>query len=871
MDTSFTFVTGLTPATGRTKGASKFSKFPSEKLKQTKSKAVKNAPNLNEHNRPNKEERKKTSVYSFSSCSSLNSIMTNDSSPSSLITNDSSISLKSCSESLHFSSDRSFADGDKNKPTSKPVLKTSTSTGQTTFKKIIQEVHAGLEKITFRKKKPLKTSASSESRKSDYYDCLEHISNISIDEKIEVKISTPVDDCDKISRDEVKSRSIEELNNLEDEMVNLSLDKITTTRTKKSKSKSINKKLFDSISKDKNNSTSIAISDGATNAAKKSDRNPVLASDSSVIAIDDISPILRISVAPVNNVFLDSDEFLSRKILAENQIPETNYDKSEKRDKTEPKVISEIEKKTTVKPTKAKDNKKNAKVLSELNNLEKIKYDEDEIRIKGKLKENSVRSNNKTKKTKKKKDSFIVSDTSSVEDESISVYHKFIAENIKFDVIKTTTPRSKYKKNAAFHDDGIFTPFILRGKRSSSESEAEDDCDEIKNPKKTRLSDSSSEEDIYISNVNIRRSISSLSSNEENKPPLSTDLKLPKVEVKKKQNKVPRKKTIKPQKIIRPLSDSLTESPKSDPCLDLTSSPSFTPGSSAKVKKKVTPITFKLKNLNKLTPARFQNPEKEPLSFLKSLSTLTSPNSIHPDAEQFRKSFKKMKEQLVKKLFVLFNKEVFDNQLPEDLKIEWNARMRSSSGLCYNKRIKTIIGPNKECLRVSRIALSTKIIESPERLRDTLIHELCHAATWIIDNKADGHGPCWKSWAQKAMRRFPELPPIKRCHDYSIQTKFKYKCVQCGYTIGRHSKSLNLERKRCGYCYGKFELFINHSSKKTTVAGSSPKNVQAKPLSKFALFVKENYSKIKSENSEMKHGDVMRMLSKNFAETKNQI
>ena len=34
-----------------------------------------------------------------------------------------------------------------------------------------------------------------------------------------------------------------------------------------------------------------------------------------------------------------------------------------------------------------------------------------------------------------------------------------------------------------------------------------------------------------------------------------------------------------------------------------------------------------------------------------------------------------------------------------------------------------------------------------DRLRDTLIHEMCHAATWLIDgNRRDQHGPCWQSW-----------------------------------------------------------------------------------------------------------------------------
>lgn len=87
------------------------------------------------------------------------------------------------------------------------------------------------------------------------------------------------------------------------------------------------------------------------------------------------------------------------------------------------------------------------------------------------------------------------------------------------------------------------------------------------------------------------------------------------------------------------------------------------------------------------------------------------------------------------------------------------------------------------------------------------------------------------------------------------------------YRIGRHSKSLNVERKRCGYCYGKFELLL-HNELKSDSIGNSPKNVKARPLSKFALFVKDNYGKIKLENASLKHGEIMKELSKNFAETK---
>lgn len=115
------------------------------------------------------------------------------------------------------------------------------------------------------------------------------------------------------------------------------------------------------------------------------------------------------------------------------------------------------------------------------------------------------------------------------------------------------------------------------------------------------------------------------------------------------------------------------------------------------------------------------------------------------------------------------------------------------------------------------------------------------------------------------MRRYPELPPISRCHDYEIETKYTYKCSCCGYSIGRHSKSLDVLKKRCGYCYGTFELLINYKSKdgQSVATPKTPRNPTV-----FALYVKENYGSVKSNQTGLKHGEVMKLLGQQFAATK---
>ena len=254
------------------------------------------------------------------------------------------------------------------------------------------------------------------------------------------------------------------------------------------------------------------------------------------------------------------------------------------------------------------------------------------------------------------------------------------------------------------------------------------------------------------------------------------------------------------------------------------------------------------------------------LTFLSSLTMDTPIERCHPQALPYIKNFKKSKEELAKRLYQMYNAQCFDHALPDDMEITWNVRLTKTAGLCYSRRHKKF---NVET-RSSRIELSTKVIDRGDRLRDTLIHEMCHAASWIISGYRDGHGPLWRTWAEKAMKRFPELPVIDRCHSYQISTKYTYKCVQCGYSIGRHSKSLDTERKVCGHCHGRFELVVNTGGGATPSSGTRGEGGGAARTPRaptgFAKFVQDNYKVYKQPGT--KHAEVMKILSNKFSETK---
>ncbi|XP_073493983.1 germ cell nuclear acidic protein isoform X2 [Phyllobates terribilis] len=282
------------------------------------------------------------------------------------------------------------------------------------------------------------------------------------------------------------------------------------------------------------------------------------------------------------------------------------------------------------------------------------------------------------------------------------------------------------------------------------------------------------------------------------------------------------------------------------PCFDLTNTKARKPRSATDLhsspyfsKEKVQ--TAPVHSVERTPVENIENPCKVEGCFLQDLSCATS---------TYVKTFKQKKHELTVRLYSLYNQTIFEQKLPENLEITWNKKMRKTAGYC-------VTGQKRETLeRYARIELSEKVCDSADRLRDTLIHEVCHAATWLINGVRDGHGQFWKLYARKASLIHPELPMVSRCHSYEINYKFTYECSRCKNTIGRHSKSLDTEKFVCASCKGK--LVLQTPNRKD---GSTSVN----QLTPFAKFVKENYGSAKKEHAGMSHAEVMRKLSADFS------
>ncbi|CAH8849199.1 unnamed protein product [Trichobilharzia szidati] len=133
----------------------------------------------------------------------------------------------------------------------------------------------------------------------------------------------------------------------------------------------------------------------------------------------------------------------------------------------------------------------------------------------------------------------------------------------------------------------------------------------------------------------------------------------------------------------------------------------------------------------------------------------------HPDALKFVQKFKPNRCELAKKLYEIYNEKIFSNQLPSNLEIIWNRRLLKTAGLCkYMTRTTTHSDKTSTQVRIAQILLSEKVCTTAERVRDTLLHEVCHAAVWLLDGVNDGHGRRWKAWANRAHRIWPRLPMV---------------------------------------------------------------------------------------------------------------
>lgn len=239
-----------------------------------------------------------------------------------------------------------------------------------------------------------------------------------------------------------------------------------------------------------------------------------------------------------------------------------------------------------------------------------------------------------------------------------------------------------------------------------------------------------------------------------------------------------------------------------------------------------------------------------------------------------------------------------------------------SIDLIWSKTLNTTAGRANysRSMRSGRIELSTKVLTSAARLRDTLAHELCHLLAWCMDDDFDRpHGPAFRRWAAACEQKLGVH--VGTTHSYEVEYKYVWTCsgssavigetpaaaapassAGCGREYGRHSKSIDVTKVVCGACKGKLvqtkpkpraanatapstpapartvlgAIEVNAVPATAATLGAKPQLVgsttAATPsgLDRFAAFRREHLEQFRRENPGMQYKELMQRVTQAY-------
>lgn len=179
----------------------------------------------------------------------------------------------------------------------------------------------------------------------------------------------------------------------------------------------------------------------------------------------------------------------------------------------------------------------------------------------------------------------------------------------------------------------------------------------------------------------------------------------------------------------------------------------------------------------------------------------------------------KNRDKYAEEAYNEFDRKIF--KFKSKIPIYWSNTLITTAGNCSslsvdenyrNRRRQSVedenIVINKYNGRYCIVRLSIKIIDTYLRLRDTLIHELCHAAAWLNYGYRNGHRGAF-TYYKKICNKVYGREMVTTYHNYKIFFKYRYECVDCHHIFGRHSKSVDVEY--AVYYYIFLFLYIYHS------------------------------------------------------------
>lgn len=258
------------------------------------------------------------------------------------------------------------------------------------------------------------------------------------------------------------------------------------------------------------------------------------------------------------------------------------------------------------------------------------------------------------------------------------------------------------------------------------------------------------------------------------------------------------------------------------------------------------------------------NDEHSPRKAVKA--AFRSPVKQSSPIKASKASFESTKEQLAIDFLYELDNKITDGRISQlaqptgGIKIEWSKTLNTTAGRANWKKetIRTTPSDGSDATVTfnhhASIELAEKVIDDEGRLLNVLAHEFCHLANFMITGiTTNPHGKEFKQWAARCSQTFASRGiKVTTKHSYEIDFKYVWQCADCSSSYKRHSKSINIEKHRCGGCKGKL--------------------VQVKPVprnggkpSEYQLFIKEEMKTLKQENPSSPQKVIMQMAAEKWA------
>ncbi|KAL7549310.1 hypothetical protein ACHAWF_013162 [Thalassiosira exigua] len=246
------------------------------------------------------------------------------------------------------------------------------------------------------------------------------------------------------------------------------------------------------------------------------------------------------------------------------------------------------------------------------------------------------------------------------------------------------------------------------------------------------------------------------------------------------------------------------------------------------------------------------------------------------DRKSTVRAFHRNRDALTSRAFREFDLKAFDGALSA-VEVSWSKKLNKTAGIT-RMRGRTTDGVQT---RTATIELATKVIDDEERLRETLLHEMCHAAQWLVDGThKPPHGRCFKKWASIAMRRVRDVE-VTTTHDYRIAYKYAWACTSpgCNVVVQRHSRSVDPTRQCCGRCRGRLQEIEVPGSAGDGRGGTGGHTAKKqRKASGFALFVQTQSASVRKAlaagrgcpTGEVSQADVMKECGVRWRERKGE-